>query len=365
MNISNFLRNHLEHVLQLIETVPTAPDRILARYFKDNHCLGSKDRKVIANLVFSILRRKGTLAYITGKNSLKEYINLLLQPDFSFEEFDLPIHLKYGLTSELWELLNQYYGENFTRNFGIVCDTPAPATIRINPLKTTREELMALWKDKYFGTFCKESDLGISFHKRYPLESTPEFKKGWFEFQDESSQCAARWMQLFKHDTVLDYCAGTGGKSLACADRAGRLFLHDIRTHCLNKAVQRLQRAGVVNTEIIYPQFMQGIYSVVLTDVPCTGTGTYRRSPWLKWEFSSDRLNKLLLLQREIVKKAVSFLAPSGRLVYMTCSILPQENEEQIEFFQKEYGLTLTQPLYRHFPAKGTGDGFFMADLSL
>jgi 16S rRNA C967 or C1407 C5-methylase (RsmB/RsmF family) len=148
----------------------------------------------------------------------------------------------------------------------------------------------------------------------------------------------------------------------------GQLYLHDIRAWVLQEARRRLRRAGIQNSQIVTEPRqltpLEGRMDWVLVDAPCSGTGTLRRNPDAKWRLQSEAVKRLVEQQREIVGQSVKYLRKNGRLVYATCSLLPEENEEQLAFFTKEFGLKpLGLPFQTH-PEEGGMDGFFVAQLS-
>ena len=187
--------------------------------------------------------------------------------------------------------------------------------------------------------------------------------------QDEASQQVAALVQAKPGDHVLDYCSGSGGKALAFApamDGKGQIYLHDIRAHILQEAKRRLKRAGVQNAQVLTTDKLKPLKKKcdwVLVDAPCTGTGTLRRNPDMKWRFTGEMLQRLIGEQRTIFEKALSYLKPEGRIVYATCSILKEENSEQIAHFLKTYGLKLEDSPLQTLPEEGGMDGFFGAVL--
>lgn len=168
----------------------------------------------------------------------------------------------------------------------------------------------------------------------------------------------------------MDYCAGSGGKTLAFAPRMqnkGQIYLHDVREHALLESRRRLKRAGIQNAQIVKADDTAKLKKLkksmqwVLVDAPCTGTGTMRRNPDMKWNMAEETLPKLLGLQRSVFEKALSYMHPDGRLVYATCSILKEENQDQVAHFLKTYQLELVQEPFQCFPSEGGMDGFYGA----
>jgi 16S rRNA (cytosine967-C5)-methyltransferase len=184
------------------------------------------------------------------------------------------------------------------------------------------------------------------------LRSQRVFKSGWVELQDEGAQIAALLVDAQPKHQVLDLCAGAGGKTLAMAasmENSGQIFASDISERRLNRMKPRLQRAGVHNVQLlplskkwllagdpILDEF-SGHFDRVLLDVPCSGTGVWRRNPDAKWRLTPAHLGDYVALQREILRRAVTLVKPGGRLIYVTCSLLAQENEDQISAFLADF----------------------------
>jgi len=203
--------------------------------------------------------------------------------------------------------------------------------------------------------------------------ATEEFKQGLFEIQDEGSQLIALLVGAQPKQQVFDYCAGAGGKTLAFAPNMhsqGQIYLHDIRAHALLQARKRLKRAGIQNAQIInddspkLPKLKKKM-DWVLVDAPCSGSGTLRRNPDMKWKFDDAMITRLVGEQRKIFERALSFMSPEGRIVYATCSIFPEENQNQIDHFVKTYNLKIEGKPFISLPKLNGMDGFFAAVLSL
>ncbi len=362
-----FLNKHINIFLRELSESNLPLDLSLSRYFKAHKNLGSKDRKIIGDTIYGMVRWKSLLDALNPKDRLLCYQNIDWQK--ISQDISLPPFAKIGLNLFLYEKLFNAFGDQKTKELGRIFNTPAPMTIRANLLKTSREELLKTLQQKFECFPCTHSECGIQFKKREPLFTLPEFKQGLFEIQDEGSQLVAKQVEAKPKDLILDYCSGSGGKTLAFAhlmQHSGQIYLHDIRKTVLLEAKKRLKRAGIQNAQVLASDHAQlkklkNKCDIVLIDVPCSGTGTLRRNPDQKWRIDASMLQKLLEEQRKIAKEAHFYLKPGGKLIYATCSILPEENESQVEFLLKELTLTLEKPPLSILPSENGMDGFFSA----
>ncbi|NGX47574.1 MAG: Ribosomal RNA small subunit methyltransferase B [Chlamydiae bacterium] len=370
----SFREYHLFKILNSFEFDNFPLDVHLSKYFRKNRAIGSKDRKYIAEKIYTLIRWMGLVDHhCTHSHEWEERCRALnaLSIKKSLKDTSIPLHIRASFPKDLFSLLQEHYGEEKAFSLCLASNTPAPTTIRANVLKTTRQALFAKWKEKFSILLTKESVFGVQFEKKINFGALDEFKNGLFEVQDEASQLVANLVEAKPGDQILDYCAGSGGKTLAFAHKLqgkGQIYLHDIRPRPLIEAKRRLKRAGVENAQILMADApskknLLGKMDWIFVDVPCSGSGTLRRNPDLKWKFSTEMLHRLIEEQKKIVKEALAYLSPKGKIIYATCSILPQENEQQIDFFQQEYGLNLTLKPFRSFPTEGGMDGFFGATL--
>ncbi|MCH9632332.1 MAG: Ribosomal RNA small subunit methyltransferase B [Chlamydiae bacterium] len=264
------------------------------------------------------------------------------------------------------------FGEEDALKFAHKSNRRAPLTIRVNAHKISRDKFIEAMKEKFPMECCEQSSVGIRLREHVNLFQTEEFKNGWFEVQDEASQLAAFLVEVQPKQKILDYCAGSGGKSLALAplmNQTGCIYLHDIRSRILQQAKKRFKRAGIFNYQIMQPASkpLNGLRSNmdwVLVDAPCTGTGTYRRNPDLKWKFDENMLQETVELQRKIFEDALKYLKPKGRIVYLTCSMLKDENEKQVEYFIQKHGLKLVNKPLNSALDFDRMDGFYGAVLT-
>lgn len=301
---------------------------------------------------------------LNWETRLRSYIEFSKKPHI---DSSLPAHVRVSFPKAFYQLLSDSLGEEKAFAFCLTCNHPAPTTIRVNLLKTTRDALIERWRDLYKISPCRYSQTGIRFEEKINFFGMEEFKNGYFEVQDEASQMAADLVAIDPGMRFLDYCAGSGGKSLAIAPRLkgrGQLFLHDIRTHVLLEARKRLKRAGIQNAQPLSADspnkpLLKLKMDWVLVDVPCSGTGTLRRNPDMKWKFDDQMVERLVQQQRQIFEEALAYLKPGGHIVYTTCSVLPQENQRQAEYFIDKFCLEQSGEPFTSFPQSGEMDGFF------
>lgn len=346
-------------------------DLSLSEYFRAHRSLGATDRRKIGETVYALVRWKSLFDCLDPSFSTLKRLSLYQQKPIEAwaEDPRLSESARVGLTPFLFEKLLASYGPVQGRQIAFALNSLAPVTVRVNLLKTSREELLQKWESKFDIKASSKTPTAILFSKREPLFALPEFKEGLFEVQDEGSQLIAECIAAKSGDRVLDYCSGSGGKSLAIAPKMGgkgELYLHDIRTHSLLEAKRRLKRAGVQNAQVLaksHPtlQKMRGKMDWVLADVPCTGTGTLRRNPEMKWKIDAPMLERLVEEQRSIFSEAIRYCKPTGKIVYATCSILPEENQHQVEYFLRTFPVALEKEPLQLLPEIGGCDGFFAA----
>jgi 16S rRNA (cytosine967-C5)-methyltransferase len=254
----------------------------------------------------------------------------------------------------------------------------APVDVRANTLKTDPERAL-----KALAPLGAEPVAALATALRLPapaaversppLEALPEFAKGWFEVQDLGSQLAAAAAGDIAHKQVLDLCAGGGGKTLALAAamaNTGQLFAYDADGRRLAETGTRAQRAGVRNLQIRSPlrpdalAGLEGRMDLVFVDAPCTGSGVWRRHPDAKWRLAEAQLIRRMAEQDAVLDAATAFVKPGGRLVYVTCSLFREENEDRIAaFLARAPDFHEAAPARRLTPLTAQTDGFFIATL--
>lgn len=361
--------NQASELLQSILTESRSPaDHIIDQYFRARRQMGSKDRAFAAETVYGCLRRKGELEALMAPCLPQElddqervrwlvatYLlkysgwsgRALSEAGFgdagdlvarirSTKTEELPFSARINMPGWLTEKLVAQYGEVEAVALSEALNRPAQVGIRVNTLRTDRDTLAKRLTES--GNPCepmKYSPIGLQRDKRGPLFNTDEFKEGLFELQDEGSQLLGLMTEAKPKQKVMDLCAGAGGKTLELAalmQNTGALYACDISAARLERLKPRLARAGAYNAQSFAirdehdPALkkLEGGIDVVLVDAPCSGTGTLRRNPDIKWRpIDLDMLTKL---QAGILEAASRLVKPGGRLVYATCSLLDEEN---------------------------------------
>ncbi|MGH7022039.1 MAG: RsmB/NOP family class I SAM-dependent RNA methyltransferase, partial [Caulobacteraceae bacterium] len=254
----------------------------------------------------------------------------------------------------------------------------APVDIRVNALKTDPDRaLKALAPLGATRLDALPTALRIpapaAAERTAPIESLPEFAKGWFEIQDLGSQIAAAAAGDIAHRQVLDLCAGGGGKTLALAAamaNTGQLFAYDADARRLADTQRRAQRAGVRNLQVrspLRPDALEGLEArmdLVFVDAPCTGSGAWRRHPDAKWRLTAAQLARRMAEQDEVLATAARFVKPGGRIVYVTCSLFAEENEDRVAaFLENRTDFSAVAPPRGLTPRASGTDGFYIAVL--
>ncbi|MBM3207502.1 MAG: RsmB/NOP family class I SAM-dependent RNA methyltransferase [Chlamydiae bacterium] len=370
-----FRESHLIKILHGFSKQTLPLDVFLRNYFKSEKAIGSHDRKFLAETVYTMFRWLGLVDYLSVDHSWESRFEIFNKLDILKERLNpnIPAHISVSFPKSMYDFLISSLGKEKTDQFCLASNSQAPTTIRVNPLKISRDELYKKWQDTFEITKCLHSELGIIFKKRENFFGMSEFKEGLFEVQDEGSQLVSFLVDAKPGDQVLDFCSGSGGKTLGFAyklESKGQIYLHDIRDFVLGEAKKRLKRAGIQNAQILKfsdtkKKKLKKTMDWVLVDAPCSGSGTLRRNPDMKWRFNPSSVNNLQQEQREIFAEGLSYLKPGGKIVYATCSILPQENEQQTEYFLSKFPLKLFQPPLQTFPSDGGMDGFYAAVFQL
>lgn len=350
------------HISEILVKATSKPlDLHLSDYFRSHKSIGAHDRRKIGETIYQMVRWKTLIDYLSGTQNPIIRLQCYQSSYFNAakEDSSVPLPIRLGISEYLYEQFHNTYGEK-TNEICQILNSVAPTTIRVNTLKISPEELMKRWEGKFEMKRCQYATNGIQFKKREPLFSLPEFKEGFFEMQDEGSQLLSELVKVKLKEHVLDYCSGSGGKTLGFAPSMqgkGQIYLHDNRPFILLEARKRLRRAGIQNAQFVLPKTP---VDWLLTDVPCSGTGTLRRNPDAKWKINAEMVARLVQEQRDIVQNSLKYLKKGGYLVYATCSLLPDENENQVAYFLKNHPLTLEKQ-HNFLPLQDGMDGFFAA----
>jgi 16S rRNA (cytosine967-C5)-methyltransferase len=390
-------------------------DAVLRAFFREHRALGQRDRATVAELAFAVLRHLRLLETLAGGRqprrlllsaaALVEGRSLRqLDPVLKADEAQwlaglrmadtrgLPPAVQVSLPDWIWERLLAVMPQSEAVALARGLLAPAPLDLRVNARLAEREAVLAtLRADGLAATPTPYSPLGVRLVEKPALQHHALYREGKVEVQDEASQLLAWLVAPRRREMVVDFCAGAGGKTLALGAlmrSEGRLYAFDTAQRRLANLAPRLKRSGLSN---VHPQLIDdehdarvrrlaGKIDRVLVDAPCTGLGTLRRNPDLKWRQSPQSLAELTRKQGSILAAAAALVKPGGRLVYATCSILREENEAVVEAFLAAHqqfscddasgilraqGIALeTGPHFRVYPHTHRMDGFFAAILT-
>jgi 16S rRNA (cytosine967-C5)-methyltransferase len=397
-----------------IQPLATPADNLLHHFFRRHPAMGQHDRAFVADGVYAYLRRRRSLEQLAETthpaklalavttrelgHSVREMEGVLKESDAvwlrafkSRRDTELAPAVAADLPDWLWARLGDAYGDDERAALARAWLAPAPLDLRVNPLKTTRDAARAaLAASGIAAEPTPYSPLGLRVPGRPPLARHPLLADGSLEVQDEGSQLVGFLVAPKRTDMVVDFCAGAGGKTLllgALMRSHGRLYAFDIIGKRLANLKPRLARSGLSN---VHPQLLTserdakikrlaGKIDRVLVDAPCTGFGTLRRNPDLKWRQPETAVAQLAEKQRRILASAATLVKPGGRLVYATCSVLADENEAIVDAFLAAHphfapgnaaaelaraGIALdTGPALRLFPHRHGCDAFYAAVL--
>ena len=387
-------------------------DTVLKRYSKDRRYIGSKDRREISRLLFQSVRQHGRLQWHleqaghvpSGRSLILAALALLdeqsadtLRELFNGDTYcpeplaATEIRLLQSLSNRLLQMESmpeavrfnfpQWMADELHAAFGeklpvamTAMETEPTVDLRANSLKASQDIVAdALANEGITAAPTPHAPHGLRLNARAALTATRAFRDGLFEMQDEGSQLITEWIGAKPGDRGIDYCAGAGGKTLALAaqmQNTGTLHAWDITEARLKQLPGRITRAGVtivqpaaITDELLVAHHQSADW--VLVDAPCTATGLWRRSPDLRLRTSAGMHREVCVKQCDILQRAAPLVKPGGRLIYATCSVLPSENEKQIEAFLMENGeFTASEKYHRLCPHSHGTDGFFAAILA-
>ncbi len=345
-------------------------DAIVSRFFRDNRALGPRERGTLSDTVYNVLRKKLFFDHLAPsgsgpkerrlailgfpgdrdfvKTALSESERNWLDQCDAIDPKDLLDRHRHNLPEWLVEPLKAQLADEGANGFWSFVNTinnPAPLDLRVNSMTAKRADVEAeLNKAKITCSPTPYSPLGLRLKDKPSLAKVDAFMRGAIEVQDEGSQLLAMLVDAKRSEMVVDFCAGAGGKTLAIGAamrNTGRLYAFDTSAHRLDALKPRLARSGLSNVHPVAIAHerddrikrLAGKIDRVLVDAPCSGLGTLRRNPDLKWRQTPATIEELTKLQSAILQSAARLLKSGGRLVYATCSLLPQENEAIAEAF--------------------------------
>lgn len=360
----SMVRNCAKLLAQVLEFEHPA-DALLSKFFRENRKLGLKDRNVIAETIYTILRHYIKLTKVVvaknsftligytwvkllgvGRHEIRELRTINLGELDKLPELDMNV-------VELPEWVIQRLSANLTMDeiteLAKAMTKQAPLTLRVNTIKTSRNDVLAAFAEQ--GIKVKPtllSPYGVKLNDRAALIKNELFLQGLIEVQDEASQLAGLLLEPKRGDMVVDFCAGSGGKTLLFGmlmKNSGRIYAFDVNERRLGNLTPRLARSGLSN---VYPQLITNENDSklkrlaekmdrVFVDAPCLGLGTLRRNPDLKFRQNEQGLAEINVKQLDILTAASRLVKPGGVLVYATCSILRAENQDVVENFLSEH----------------------------
>jgi 16S rRNA (cytosine967-C5)-methyltransferase len=401
-----------EEVLREILRFTAPADTTLSRYFRDHPRLGSRERGAVAEGIYAVLRNKSFftdfaeagsgptmrrltilgLAEAMGADSLgglteeeSTWLARITQIDRNLMH---PL-MRANMPKWLFDKLVAQYGDAEAMALSEALNAPAPLDLRVNSLKATRDEVVtALGEAPIATTPTPYAPLGLRVLKKPSLQNLPLFQSGAIEVQDEGSQILSQIVGARRGEMVVDFCAGAGGKTLALGAlmrNTGRLYAFDVSEKRLAKLKPRMARSGLSNVHPVLIAHerdakikrLAGKIDRVLVDAPCSGLGTLRRNPDVKWRTQPSAIGELQVKQAAILDGAARLVKGGGRLVYATCSVLDEENDfiaEQFLAAHPDFALVPMQQVLAEqkidlemgdylklLPHKQHTDGFFAA----
>ena len=340
-------------ILDALATTDQPLDRFMRDWFRTRRFAGSKDRAAIGERVFDIQRHRASLGWRMSDEAPRALViaSLLKNGETPTEYFNgdgygpslLSDAERARIAEEPTDELVRAFGPNLLDEM-LAFQMRAPADLRVNTLKRERDEVLDALRARDFAAEATPfSPLGVRIASgSAALGNSPMFESGAFEFQDEAAQIASLLCAAKPGERVLDLAAGAGGKSLALAGQMrnqGEIVACDIRQPALQQLALRAARAGamIIRTHLSPPLAPEGPFDAVLLDAPCSGTGTWRRQPELRWRLAPQLLTERMATQDKLLGEAAARLRSGGRLIYATCSILPCENEDRIAAFLERH----------------------------
>jgi 16S rRNA (cytosine967-C5)-methyltransferase len=425
MKPSSRIQATIDILTRIAENTRVPMDSAVGDYMRQRRYIGAKDRAEIAQRVYNMTRAHARIGWWLDKTGMdhtarnrvlvwlafgenggdgvkksrlkelfdgskyapapldeKELKRFGHMEGRDFNHPDMPLEIRTECPSDYEAALKEYFGDSFEDEMAALIPA-ATLDLRVNIFSTTREDARTSLKADGIDTEeTPYSPWGLRCSDKAYLAKTKALTKGHVSIQDEGSQLIAYLCEAKPGMQVLDFCAGAGGKTLALAasmQRKGRIVAMDTDARRLEKGRQRYKKSGLADIIEVrclddekqrkWLKRQKEKFDIVLTDVPCTGTGTWRRNPDMRWNTYGPGLDELTAIQTDILERACTLVKSGGRLIYATCSLLPAENEDQIEAFLKNHpGFelhpapdNLGTPYMRLTPHRHNTDGFFAA----
>jgi 16S rRNA (cytosine967-C5)-methyltransferase len=422
--LSSLIGHARELLVEILDRPAIPADGTINRFFRDRRYLGSRDRGYIAETVYGTLRGVLRLRFLMGPELRRATIEqesavllaaylleageadrgaiatgtglatpqlvaireVLDASEASIDALSEPLRsaVRFGLPVWFVEKLAEQIEPSDRESLLASLNRQAPITLRANRLRATREQVAgALRAQGIPSTPGKYAPDALLLEKRINANAAPGFKEGWFELQDEGSQLLSVLIDPHPNWRVFDACAGAGGKSLhlsAIMKGKGEIVAHDVNRRRLAEIRPRLKRSGAQNIRVMEPETyrsrrdtLAGTFHAVIIDAPCSGTGVLRRNPGSRLTMDEEMLGRVTRLQSEILDEYSALVRPAGLLLYATCSLLREENEEQVTRFlaaHREFtlepiappeGMFTLEGFFRCYPHRHDTDGFFGA----
>jgi 16S rRNA (cytosine967-C5)-methyltransferase len=367
----NALLDLATELLRSVLQFDAPADSVVSAFFRQHRSLGQRERHTLAETVYNVLRRRLLLQHLaqSGSGALERRLAILgwqgsdsflraalgpqeqqwLEAARGVDPASLPAKLRHNLPDWLAQPLQRALGDETFDALAASLNEPAPLDLRVNLLKMKRDEAQAaLAAAGIAADPTPYSPWGLRVQGKPAVNKLELFTQGAVEVQDEGSQLLTLLTAPKRGEMVVDFCAGAGGKTLALGAamrNSGRLYAFDVSGHRLDALKPRLARSGLSN---VYPaqisherdervKRLAGKIDRVLVDAPCSGLGTLRRNPDLKWRQSPASVAELRAKQAAILDSAARLLKPGGRLVYATCSLLEDEDEAIAQAFSEAH----------------------------
>ncbi|MSO72060.1 MAG: RsmB/NOP family class I SAM-dependent RNA methyltransferase [Rhodospirillaceae bacterium] len=425
--------SRIQAVIEVLDEVlatDRAADGVISAYFRPRRYIGAGDRRAISDQLWRILRHRARLTWALGtdhpsgrlfvaanlvrgegksvdaiaglfsgaKNgpsplaaNEKRMAERVAERPAGRDDSAMPREVRLECPWWLLEKFDAAFGAEADLELAAL-DSEAALDLRVNTLKASRDDVLAKFKaEEQAAAATPLSPLGIRLPARISLGDHAGFRDGLFEVQDEASQLCAQLVDARPGQTVMDFCAGAGGKTLAMAaamENKGRLIACDVSIGRLERSKLRLRRSGVHNATLRiledndkWVRRQAGSFDRVLVDAPCSGTGAWRRNPDARWHLKPENLESLRATQDNVLDQGAPLVKLGGRLIYATCSLLPEENTQRVEAFLARHPgfrpmpmaevwagvLSTACPTAENFltltPFRHGSDGFFVAVL--